>query len=112
MGTNYYHHRDVCECCGRGGKSEHIGKSSAGWTFSFHGTEEAKSWGEWRAILRAGGVIRNEYDEVVTVEHFEALVDAKRGEPNNHARDIGTTNVYEDSWLDEDGHSFYSGEFS
>ena len=38
MGTNYYFEdsSEVCECCGRGAESLHIGKSSGGWCFSLH----------------------------------------------------------------------------
>ena len=36
MGTNYFLHEQVCECCGCGRDVLHIGKSSGGWCFSLH----------------------------------------------------------------------------
>ncbi len=36
MGINYYHRTNICKECGRYDE-RHIGKSSHGWQFSFHG---------------------------------------------------------------------------
>lgn len=118
MGTNYYHRPAPCPTCGHG-EETHIGKSSAGWTFSFHGTEQIRSWSDWLAVLREGGEIRNEYDRIVTLEEFVEMVEAKRGERLNHTTycresDEPWTRAHglRDCWLDKEGHSFSSGEFS
>lgn len=141
MGTNYYHHKYVGECCNSCGRSEekvveHIGKSSAGWSFSFHGTDEIRSAKDWEKSLLAGGKIFNEYDEEQTVAEFMAMVEAKKG-GLNHVRDlsnpdsdyyqpISNTAAWRGSetawmtkriaegkeWLDPEGHSFSAGEFS
>lgn len=36
MGTNFYLCPNRCAHCGRSDEKKHIGKSSAGWTFSLH----------------------------------------------------------------------------
>jgi hypothetical protein len=105
MGTNYYHRRDVCPTCQRAAEEVHIGKSSMGWTFSFSGTAGYRTWEEWRDVLRSGGEIRDEYGDAVTLAHLERLVEEKRGGKNHAA-------TYGDGWVDPDGHSFSSREFS
>lgn len=107
MGMNYYHHRDVCPTCGRAGEVEHIGKSSGGWTFSFHGTPEISGWSDWLKVLRQGGEIRDECGDLVSLADFEALVGSKQSSDRHHARE------YPDGcWTDPDGHSFSGYEFS
>jgi hypothetical protein len=115
MGTNYYHEPDeaaVCAKCGAActscGAVEHIGKSSAGWTFSFHATDTEKSWADWRKRLEAGGVIRDEYGDTVALAKFAAMVDRKRQSPRHHAREYPQYGSY----TDPEGHSFSPGEFS
>lgn len=112
MGTNYYHIENVCEHCGRGDEGEHIGKSSAGWTFSFQGTPEIRSYADWLARLEAGGIIRNEYGDVVTLDEFKELVEAERGAKLNHTHYSDEHHPGVDVWLDDDGHSFSGGEVS
>jgi hypothetical protein len=119
MGTNYYHDRDVCPTCNRPAESVHIGKSSMGWTFSFHGTPETRSYRKWLDVLEAGGLIRNEYGEVVTLDAFKALVESKRNEKHNHTtycRLDSSPDIqrygWMDCWLDAEGHSFSEGDFS
>jgi len=50
MGTNYYHRTNICEKCGRFDET-HIGKSSWGWTFSFHGPNGVSSYANWLKTL-------------------------------------------------------------
>ena len=52
MGTNYYTKTDE-------GEELHIGKSSFGWTFSFHATDEIRSYEHWLKYLKD----RKIYDE-------------------------------------------------
>ena len=105
MGTNYYHRTNICPKCGRFDE-QHIGKSSAGWSFSFHGTEAIRSYKEWLVLLEAGGKIFNEYDEEIPLHKLKALVEAKRG-GRNHTREYPG-----DNWVDAEGHSFSGYEFS
>lgn len=109
MGTNYYVETNKCTCCGRS-DTQHIGKSSGGWTFSFRGYEQIRSYAEWVPILKAGRIY-DEYGGEKSFDAFDALVQAKRTEPNNHARQYGRDERFE-SWLDPEGHSFSEYEFS
>jgi hypothetical protein len=106
MGTNYYHRTNICECCGRS-ETEHIGKSSCGWQFSFHSTDKAQSFEDWKVLLKTGE-IRDEYGDLVTYEEFIGIVTQKQIPQNrNHA------SLYPgDSYCDLDGYSFTRSEFS
>lgn len=70
MGTNYYlHEKPPCECCGRPFERKHIGKSSAGWTFSLHvipeeGIHDLADW--MRLWDEPGAEIVNEYGHLVS----------------------------------------------
>jgi hypothetical protein len=98
VGTNYYWREKTCECCGRHDEL-HIGKSSHGWVFAWHGSrlnpDDEYSYEDpavkrlgipldtaqrWTDFLRAtDGSVRNEYGNTVTVDDFLALVEKKRG---------------------------------
>jgi len=113
MGTNYYHETNICECCQRCDVT-HIGKSSYGWMFTFHGTDTIRSWAEWKEALKSGR-IRDEYGELVTAERFGELVEAKRSEQLNHTlycRNEHPAHAERNCWLDPEGHPFSSSEFS
>ena len=66
MGTNYYLETDECECCGRN-ESIHIGKSSCGWVFSLHQTNELKSLEDWIPKLLSGK-IKDEYGSTISLQ--------------------------------------------
>ncbi len=75
MGTNYYwveEKQPACVHCGREAVEErmHIGKSSAGWCFSLHVTDEIKSLEDWMLVWKRPGHIENEYNEKLTVEEI------------------------------------------
>lgn len=114
MGTNYYARLKPCQHCGLSKTELHIGKSSAGWTFSFHAIDswdhdvQIKSWPEWMAFLmRPDVAIYDEYDRLISLEKFLALVDSKRSEKHNHAKLHP-----EGCFLDDEGNSFSTHEFS
>ena len=66
MGTNYYLTFNECDCCKRMDKI-HIGKSSAGWYFSLHVTDELNSLDKWiETFKEAGTHIVNEYDDLLS----------------------------------------------
>jgi hypothetical protein len=71
MGTNFYHYRQKpCPICGRNYDPRHIGKSSAGWTFSLHvyPDEEINGLDDWIELWdNDESEIRDEYGEVVPV---------------------------------------------
>ena len=106
MGTNYYHRTAPCRTCGHN-EEIHIGKSSAGWTFSFHGTDMIRSWTDWKAVLAKGGTIWNEYGKQHTIEGLTLLILCKVTEPHNHAKEYP-----DDCWLDDEGHGFSDSNFS
>lgn len=112
MGCNYYFKPNPeprCPTCKRSleeTESVHIGKSSSGWSFEFHGTKETRSYKDWLKLLEAGGEIVAD-NEVVALEHFKALVESKRG-GRKHALEYPS----EQNWLDDEGNSFSGYEFS
>lgn len=73
MSTNYYLHTALCSCCGRGDSALHIGKSSGGWCFSLHVTEEITSLEDWKREFK-NGVIKDEYDQVLTPEEMLQVI--------------------------------------
>lgn len=102
MGTNYYARVEYDEVT-------HIGKSSFGWTFTFHATASIRSYKQWLKFLEDNDVkISDEYGEEISIDEFKELVESKRGSQNNHTKDC----QYEYSYLDEEGNSMTLGEFS
>lgn len=88
MGTNYYWYaKPDCPHCGRNDKPLHIGKSSGGWCFQLHvmgptdydddipPPRDFKGWVE--LFRRPGSIIRDEYDERVTVDAMLAVIKRK-----------------------------------
>jgi hypothetical protein len=117
MGTNYYLMTDVCPHCGRSEEKVHIGKSSAGWSFSFraykaecgtlmHDGVSITTTQDWRDIL-SGGLIMDEYDREISESDFWMMVYKKRG-GRNHARWYPLNG----NFVDEEGKSFSPYEFS
>lgn len=110
MGTNYYLTEQTCACCGRQ-EHQHIGKSSAGWTFSLSGASGLRSWHEWKDKLTTStGEINDEYGNNITPYELITLVEQSQQRPGaiNHAREYpGGLN-----YLDPDGYSFSDTEFS
>jgi len=104
MGTNYYLRTNICECCNRYDEV-HIGKSSAGWSFTFHGMESIRTAAHWAAEF-AKGRIFDEYGDETSVEDFWKLVEAKR--LNKRHADAHPDGAH----IDPEGHSFSNYEFS
>lgn len=126
MGTNYYHRTNICDGCNRFNEL-HIGKSSAGWQFSFQGCynfgdeekPDIRSFEDWKKRLQAGGKIFSEYKEEISFEDFVALVEGKQtGTYNNrpnmnhydHCKEEGYDMKHD--WKDNEGYSFTVSEFS
>jgi len=124
MGTNYYLRKNICPCCSRYDEI-HIGKSSAGWSFSFHGFRKENdegliiiSYKDWLKELQ-NGEIYDEYGRKVTLEEFMKLVENKKDASLNHTAycrnsdcEFNRKHAEEYCWLDESGNSFQAGEWS
>jgi hypothetical protein len=113
MGKNYYWTPDPCPTCGHG-ETIHIGKSSAGWQFSFHGTDDIRSWENWQAILAGKGTIADEYGVELTLDEFRSVVEDRGGGLLNHHDycAVRYPNSFWSGWKDAEGYSFSPGEFS
>ena len=115
MGTNFYAHTNGCDCCKRV-DIVHLGKRSAGWTFSFQGSKSVRNFDDWCALVRSADYIQDEYGrmwhaEVLIMEAATWCVGKKR-----HIGvypDDGWVDQYGHSfWVDQYGHSFSEGDFS
>lgn len=140
MGTNYYtfsekkcKHEDIVDgeicwnCFDTGYERIHIGKSSAGWQFSFRAYPDLKliSFDSWIDFL-IDKKIYNEYNEEVKLtdlvdtiihkqnENFKSHTDycraLKQGDYYNSASTI--IHGYEDCFKDKEGYNFITTEFS
>jgi len=126
MGTNYYARYNMCKCCGRY-ELIHIGKSSIGWEFSFHGYGNdyepfiIKSFKDWIKIIKEKEMdIVDEYDDVISLNELIDLVKSKKGGENMYKyteRGVGKHQDFEKSllkhmWKDDEGNSFSDRDFS
>ena len=115
MGTNYYLHENVCECCERSDVT-HICKSFTSWHGSVDGASAPNSVEGWRerieGAVAGGGYVRDEYGTPVTAEEFFRAIE---NVPPHRARaqyDWCVRHGHTDGvWLDPRGFSFASYEF-
>lgn len=112
MGTNFYHIYNSCDHCGRSDK-RHIGKSSAGWEFHFHGYQpnprdsdptRIESYQDWLRVVETDGKIIDEYGRTIPLEEFKRWVEARK-----EGRATLPELVH---WRDAEGHSFSTLDFS
>lgn len=119
MGTNYYMStRSMPACAGYFGCSDytltdtpdwgyqiHIGKSSLGWTFLFHGYKHVHSFDDLKKIIKSGEwILYDEYKRPWTLDELESLIDSKKyGQSHVSKLDVKT---------DADGNEFYYRSFS
>lgn len=104
MGTNYYLEEN--------GESLHIGKSSAGWEFSFRGyDEDIRSWKDWQNKI-AGRDVIDEYGGKMSFTDFKRMVESSEGQNHTAYCKKKYEDIYLDLWQDDEGYSFYGGEFS
>lgn len=115
MGTNYYVKGDVCDHCGRGDNDTHLGKSSAGWQFSFqyNGGQYYKNVEEMKEWLKDKDIY-DEYDRPVTYDDFWAMVEQKQNNPKNssHYKECKAAYGSREHILLVDGYTFINCEFS
>ena len=112
MGTNYYW-RERLPPHGEPPDAVHIGKASAGWEFSFHGTADIRSWEQWKSRIMDNGTVVDEYGEVVPLTDLIETVEGSRGQQSHYDFcTIDRSRYAHDQWKDPDGWSFTSREFS
>lgn len=131
IGTNFYvSDEPTCDNPAHT-RSLHIGKSSAGWKFGFHGIPDhdppLTSWAAWQEFL-ADRVIEDEYGQEYTLEEFRPRVE-NRHIPKGLSRPICRVTPTEEEvqlgfggrrpvrnseieYHDPEGYDFYEGEFS
>lgn len=78
MGTNFYTRINECASCERF-EEIHLGKSSAGWQFSFQYNDGKyyKNMPQMKKWLK-DKIIKNEYGEVISNEDFWKMVRTKQ----------------------------------
>ena len=119
MSTNYYVRTYICPRCNRY-DSFHIGKTAAGWTFSFHGERNEgtdrtplgiiiTSFEDWKPILKHSKIF-DEYGVGIPYDEFVNMVESFKSDKQNKTHIKEFPEVY--NWLDDDGHSFSEGEWS
>lgn len=104
MGTNYYAKINICPTCKKPEEEIHLGKSSAGWQFSFQynngrfykNIKEMKKW-------LFNKEIENEYGEKVSYNDFWKMVKEKQ-------KIIDPEKLNDEIIID--GYKFFNREFS
>lgn len=136
MGTNYYFHPSEDDKELGFVESIHIGKSSVGWSFIFHGYEQddlARSIGDSDGILyrkkapnlsirskkdwfeifsNHTGTIKNEYGKTLTIEEFLQLVDEFSPSSEYNGRKVSKLPVSSIRIHDSEGYSIAFYNFS
>lgn len=91
MGTNYYFNHPKCEHCGLSLPRLHIGKSSGGWCFSLHVTDEIKDLEDWKKFLsETNGTIEDEYGREISLKELLQVITERSwmyGDLNRHTLD-------------------------
>lgn len=106
MGTNYYTIKNYCDCCKRFDK-DHIGKSSAGWTFSFQSAYNINDYDEWVENIKSAEKIVDEYGNELTVSEMIEIVESKKNNIHNFAKEHPGH-----GFVDKYGNSFTVSDFS
>lgn len=91
MGTNYYMIEDTCECCGKGKRKRHIGKSSAGWCFSLrvYPEDEINSLDDWRKLFTLPGTtFRDEYGTVIAADDILSCIEDRGLDVNEKDKNV------------------------
>ncbi len=127
MGTNYYVAKNRCECCNRYDVEIHIGKSSIGWAFSFHGYPymNLSSWKQYKEYLKNQTIV-DEYNTVIAYDDFVEMIETYKSpdyvNPQNNNKNLchnteGKSGKFpwfnpERDWDDDLGYSFTTIDFS
>lgn len=113
MGTNYYVKTKECPTCHHKPEEIHLGKSSAGWRFSFqyNGGRFYKTVKEMKMWLK-DKEIKNEYGEDVSYKSFLQMVAQKQKHKLAHAEYVKENYpTHTDSFMIGE-YSFTNADFS
>lgn len=126
MGTNYYHRTNICGCCQRYDET-HICKSFGTLHGLFEWLDEdpygyrpvVVTWQQWKARLLISGEVWDEYGDHIPTDKFIAQMEDKTRDYRQwewviendpaRARSGPEERRY---WVDDDGFTFYGGDFS
>ena len=139
MGTNYYlkplisaDEMEVLKKFNAKVEGLHIGKSSYGWSFSFHAvdkyeveiftellplseplTDNIDSEDDWRVWIDYKCQIYDECEREIDPKEFWDMVDSKRDGMNHHDYMLNESKFgnFDNSFKDHKGNSFSKGEF-
>ena len=114
MGTNYYTKTNTCAHCGHTPEPIHLGKSSAGWQFSFqyNGGKYYKNVAEMKEWLKDKAIL-DEYGNSINNKEFWAMVDRKQNEAGNKNHALEMIKSKDSSYNENviDGYSFTDAQF-
>lgn len=118
MGTNYYVRTASCEnACEHCAESRlvHLGKTSAGWRFSFQAQPEwprEQAFAEWQTLAGSGS-IEDEYGRAITRTELLAMIVARR-DLRSHLTPQPDLDYHRpsDDWFENDGHEFGTRDFT
>lgn len=113
MGTNYYALENPCSECGKPKDGRlHLGKSSAGWKFTFRKQDEYSNFQQFKEFIQSDRVrIEDEYGREISAEELVEKIKSKE-DGRSHME-----NAQEDKWGRPediqvvDGHEFINHEF-
>lgn len=113
MGINYYIQTEQCKTCGHKSEGIHLGKSSAGWQFSFqyNGGKYYKTVRQMKKWLEDKD-IEDEYGDSIDHKTFWKMIQTKQKEKLNHAKYCQKNYPSRDTEFTIDGYSFSDCEFS
>ncbi len=104
MGTNYYYKLNECTHCKRF-EEIHIGKSSAGWKFTFQANGRINSFEMYREELQDKDIYNEYGDEIILAKLLE-IINSKQNLSSHSAE------YPEGNFMDKDGYEFSTGVFS
>ena len=121
---NYYLEVETCTKC-HSKKRWHVGKSSNGWKFHFHGLVSAdsptgqalRSYSAWKKAFRSvkRATLMDEEGNEIGLAAFNAKVKSKQLDEYMSPVEYAYRRGYTDHcayWLDPEGYEFSSGDFS
>jgi len=114
MGTNYYALENPCSECGKPKDGRlHLGKSSAGWKFSFRKQDKYNNFEQFKEFIESDNVkIKDEYGKQISSQNLIKKIKSKK-DGRSHMKNAqnGEWGKPEDIQV-VNGHEFKNYEFS